>query len=784
MTRSLTAAATALIVLAASAACTHARADGAPGPAATAPPPPLPSTEPLPVVEGSPLAPARATGAPVLRAAFPAPLRGVKIAAAAGGTAYLITVDRRLHAVDLATGRERWAAHDPMGGVDATANERIVYATVESGDPFKPLYVGFSPADGRRLVTLDDGAGFIVGEILYAHGRLSVTAYDAATGRRYWRSRDAGAALGDRPDLVGPALLQDFFDSGATIVHSIYAFDVRDGHVLWTRQASAHPIGRGSGDDVYLETTPCLNMMSCFHSIDVDLIDVRTGASRQRLSYILDDITDGAPGEPMVAAYAPHVLRPYVYFGLHDRWYRYELEENPDRRHGVQWKDVRPRSWFDPASVALATHGDDLALARFSPDRVELQRIAGGGLRSAIVSAPDGTRYAVAGGDVIAVDPAAASARIVGTAGCRTVADLLVWGTRVAVRCSDPGERYLVFDDSRAMPSPQPAPSAAPVPVAPTPPPFDAAVHRYSDAVPERSDVRAMAPAPDGSLTFVMGQGIGPMKYYVARLTVAGAVSLTQIPETDDPIEPRSVAVDRHGTVWFNDERHATLTSLDGSGRFETHLIGEPRTNSPRSFSQEGIRVAIGPDGEAWFARSKPTAQIGRVGGGARYDVPPEIGSPRLLRLGSDGAFWFIARNRLARMTASGTFASVDIPTELPPDRFGIGSMTAGPNGTVWLAYNATMVQMTMRGAVRTVKLPNANGWVRGLVTGCDGSLYATELPPVIAHVGRTNAVEEYPVAGIFGATDLIRGSDCRIWVSGDGNGRPALFTFGLVPRR
>jgi hypothetical protein len=59
-----------------------------------------------------------------------------------------------------------------------------------------------------------------------------------------------------------------------------------------------------------------------------------------------------------------------------------------------------------------------------------------------------------------------------------------------------------------------------------------------------------------------------------------------------------------------------------------------------------------------------------------------------------------------------------------------------------------------------------------------------TEQRPVIAHVGSGDRVEEYPLEGIYAASEVRRGADCRMWVNGSGNGRSELFTFELLPRR
>ena len=152
-----------------------------------------------------------------------------------------------------------------------------------------------------------------------------------------------------------------------------------------------------------------------------------------------------------------------------------------------------------------------------------------------------------------------------------------------------------------------------------------------------------------------------------------------------------------------------------------------------------GIRLAIGPDGEAWFARSKPTPQIGRATGGPRYDVPPEIGDVAVLRLGDDGAFWLIAQSGVARMTTAGAFTKLTLPAELAAQRgFGVMAFIPGARGTMWVAHGPVLVQTDGTSVLRRVTLPNATIGVRDVVTACDGSLYVAETVPQIDTCCRT----------------------------------------------
>jgi hypothetical protein len=200
--------------------------------------------------------------------------------------------------------------------------------------------------------------------------------------------------------------------------------------------------------------------------------------------------------------------------------------------------------------------------------------------------------------------------------------------------------------------------------------------------------------------------------------------------------------------------------------------------------SSGGIRLAIGPDGEAWFARTRPTPQVGRVRGGPRYDIPPEIGTVDQLRRGGDGTLWFLNRTMFGRITASGTFTHAPLPAALAVHPVFTTELRAGPADTVWLTNGSAIVQTNGTSVLRTVSLPNATTYVYDLVTACDGSLYVAETVPQIAHVLPNGHIDEYPVEGFYETRKLARGADCRIWLSGFGDGRPELATFELAPTR
>jgi hypothetical protein len=140
-----------------------------------------------------------------------------------------------------------------------------------------------------------------------------------------------------------------------------------------------------------------------------------------------------------------------------------------------------------------------------------------------------------------------------------------------------------------------------------------------------------------------------------------------------------------------------------------------------------GTRLAIGPDGEAWYARSHPTRAIGRVDATRTFAVPDTIGDGQTLVGGRDGALWFLTADAVGRVSLDGTFARVALPeafTRLsyPPRRF-----VAGRTNTVWVADGRELAEVDAHRILRTWSLPNASSSIAALTVGCDGTVYVAD---------------------------------------------------------
>jgi streptogramin lyase len=256
---------------------------------------------------------------------------------------------------------------------------------------------------------------------------------------------------------------------------------------------------------------------------------------------------------------------------------------------------------------------------------------------------------------------------------------------------------------------------------------------------------------------------------------------------------PDEIVTDAEGAVFFNDMHHRAVMSISPSGQMSV-VLGERSTPEPEATPSGGgirtprymrpIHIALGPDGNAWFARTIPQRQIGRVDGSRIFDVPEDYGDPQQIQGGSDGALWFLTRTTLGRVTAAGDFSKIRLPEAIAKwQGYPFPMFIAAGDGTAWLAAGPNLYQMSARGVLRSASLPNTTIGVQAMAMGCDGSLYIAESVPQIARLAKDGGVEEYPLADYYSIDGLVRAPDCSFWFTAGTNGfHQSVAKFDLVP--
>ncbi|HEY6233689.1 MAG TPA: hypothetical protein VIW69_01130 [Candidatus Elarobacter sp.] len=481
-----------------------------------------------------------------------------------------------------------------------------------------------------------------------------------------------------------------------------------------------------------------------------------------------------------------NVAGGFVYLQVNGAWYRYDADRPPADAHPVRLDGVDDiAAWFDGGAMIVSSRGET-AVAQSAGERLTLHRLGAGVPRSRVGVRADGRRYVVAGDALYAFDPRGEHAQRLGAVACASLDDLVLWDAHVAVTCaagSGGARRELLFDDVAVHTlavAPHPEPTAAPAfalrvvqyPVPPAgPTPIDR--HWWPSAI---------APGPGGTLAIALTPGGGiDRPSGIGRVDAQGRVAVSMLTGNPAPW-PRDVAVDAHGTVWFNDERAANVLSIDRGGVTHAVLIGVPTPAEPAAAEATraprparigrflgAIRLAIGPDGEAWFARSHPTRTIGRVDGTAHVDVPDDVGDVLALRGARDG-LWFATASALGFVTRTGTLSRVVLPDGFFARGYPAPRLAVAPDGTVWAGGPQAVVHADRHGVLRTVSLPNASARLSALTVGCDGTLYAADmLGTQLARITPDGALEEY-ATGLFTIDALATATDCRIWFVGGSN--------------
>jgi outer membrane protein assembly factor BamB len=222
--------------------------------------------------------------------------------AMANGVLYAAGFDGTMHALDPATGAERWAF--PTGGQNAkfpTVADGVVF--FGSGD--RTLYAvdAATGAERWRLPDLGDDPGTLaVDGTLYVSADAGLLALDAATEAERWRYTAGGSAESSTSfSVLAPAYADGVVYAAAGL--QLVALNAVDGAVLWRFAVKGGRLNAPlvAGGIVYL-ANPDAEEGAEAEVSSLYALDAATGAERWRFS-VSDDVYGGAVGGGKV--YAP-----------------------------------------------------------------------------------------------------------------------------------------------------------------------------------------------------------------------------------------------------------------------------------------------------------------------------------------------------------------------------------------------------------------------------------------------------------------------------------------------
>ncbi len=167
------------------------------------------------------------------------------------------------------------------------------------------------------------------------------------------------------------------------------------------------------------------------------------------------------------------------------------------------------------------------------------------------------------------------------------------------------------------------------------------------------------------------------------------------------------------------------------------------------------------PPPPADCGQPKDAARSGAVAQFCFLNLSPQLGQGSMTA-GPDGSVWFKEGRKIARITPAGALTEFPVP---PPDLF----ITAGPDDNLWFSgMGPKIVRMSTHGDVREFALPKQSHDPAPLIVGPDGNLWFTEGQGVgkFAKMTLVGEITEFSLP--FEVRDLAPASDGNLWFVGD----------------
>jgi outer membrane protein assembly factor BamB/streptogramin lyase len=730
-------------------------------------------TTPLQITDGAPVKVRSALATPVFAHALPAEISGAPVAAA-DGTAYYYA-NGSLQALDFRTAHIRWrrsvdAMPGAAGSTFTATSGGVVFQRREDGS----LLSMDAQTGTTQFVLPHARAGGAIDGVLFVenYDDNAYFAIDAKSGKHLWKTYGGGGQVSGNPLMHDGVLLQPFMNDGAILEDSLYAFDPKTGHALWLSYANnSTPLGF-RGRTAYIDSTWFPEQTDNYVPLTVEALDVRTGKKVDAFTYAPDPQQNAATYRNSMPIQA-YVAGGYVYLRVNGTWYRYDADRYPSAAHPSRLPDLDVAAALADGSL-LVTRAKNAYIATASPDAMTLHAL-NGPLRSSVVAEAAGTNYAVAGTLLYAFD--ARGPRAIGSVTCDTITAVVPWAGNVAVLCA---RRELRFADATPR---------VPRIAVELPKPLRTRLTLHAFDIPPASGfmkqwwVGPIVPGPSGGVVIALGRGAMNLASSIGFVSINGNVRTVQIghdvfqsaPPTGPPRiggpnwppEPNAIAYDKHGNVWFNNVWEPAIYKLDASRTLTEQIVGDP---SERKRGGVPVRLALGADGEAWFARSHPTKKIARADGSRTFAIPPQLGDALRLVPAEDGGIWFLSQTQLVRVSATGNFIATPLPQQLTDVRSYPIAVTAAAGDSIWIAAGSYVARMNEKGVQAHYSLPDATLYVNAMVTGCDGSLYVAEYAPEVLRLppnGKSFERYTIPYRKLDG---LARTPDCSIWFVEGGN--------------
>ena len=243
----------------------------------------------------------------------------------------------------------------------------------------------------------------------------------------------------------------------------------------------------------------------------------------------------------------------------------------------------------------------------------------------------------------------------------------------------------------------------------------------------------------------------------------------------------RGITAGPDGNVWFSDNNGEALVRTEMTGKAKSFALHF--TENGNTFGFEPLSPTVGADGKFYITTdgTDPKNGAGMIGvlttGGAFkiHDSPAkdDLGDNGLA-LGPDGNVWFAEKAHIAKITPTGTITEFAYPSGLN-DNAAAGVVT-GPDHKVWFTEYFTLKIANIDPSTGTitefdVSGPGCSG-PQGLAAGTDGDLYFNCSSSSIAKITTSGAITviNNPFGNPDQPQDIVTGPNGHIWLNANGN--------------
>lgn len=228
-------------------------------------------------------------------------------------------------------------------------------------------------------------------------------------------------------------------------------------------------------------------------------------------------------------------------------------------------------------------------------------------------------------------------------------------------------------------------------------------------AMPNPQDApTAIATAADGSVWFTIDQAdsIGRVR----------AGQIERLPTPGRNFEPLGLAVGSDASAWYTDLAAGEIVRITPSGAASRFALDSPIVRLGR--------LAIAPDGAAWFADATGSSitQL-QAGSFKRHELASTDGGPYGVAVSAEGTVWATLQraSQLVRIEPGGTPQTIDLPRRgsVPTD------IAVGADGSVWfLQFRGNRVGQWKAGKFADFEVAPQNAGLSGLAVASDGAVW------------------------------------------------------------